>query len=75
MPQKIINFNAKVFADADAAYLYRQEELTAQLLEKTVLDLLNDSSKLKTMSEKTASLALNNSAKLVANMIRNRRGL
>jgi UDP-N-acetylglucosamine--N-acetylmuramyl-(pentapeptide) pyrophosphoryl-undecaprenol N-acetylglucosamine transferase len=68
-------YNAKVFADADAAYLYRQEELTAQLLEKTVLDLLNDSSKLKTMSEKTASLALNNSAKLVANMIRNRRGL
>lgn len=63
-------YNAKVFADAGAAYLYIQDQLTSELLNKTVLNLLDEPKKLQEMSEKAASLATKNSAEKIANLIR-----
>ncbi|WP_013325150.1 undecaprenyldiphospho-muramoylpentapeptide beta-N-acetylglucosaminyltransferase [Gloeothece verrucosa] len=63
-------YNARVFADAGAAYLYRQEELTPQLLEKVVLDLLNSPEILPQMTEKTANLAVIDSAQRLAALVR-----
>lgn len=64
-------YNAKVFADANAAYLFRQEELTPELLNKTVSNLLNNPQLLQEMASKTESLAVKNSAEIVANILRN----
>lgn len=64
-------YNAKVFAEGKAAYLYRQEELTPEFLTETVLNLLKDPQKLQEMSVKTASLAIKDSAEILATMIRN----
>jgi UDP-N-acetylglucosamine--N-acetylmuramyl-(pentapeptide) pyrophosphoryl-undecaprenol N-acetylglucosamine transferase len=63
-------YNAKVFAEAGAAYLYRQEELSPELLEKKVLQLLNNPDKLREMANKAASLGSNNSANILANLLR-----
>jgi UDP-N-acetylglucosamine--N-acetylmuramyl-(pentapeptide) pyrophosphoryl-undecaprenol N-acetylglucosamine transferase len=63
-------YNAKVFADAGAAYCYRQADLTPQLLEKQVLELLNSPEQLQQMSEKMASLAIADSAKRLADVLR-----
>nr|WP_245817542.1 undecaprenyldiphospho-muramoylpentapeptide beta-N-acetylglucosaminyltransferase [Hydrococcus rivularis] len=63
-------YNAKVFADAGAAFIYRQGELTAELLEKQVLDLLKSPEKLQQMSEKIANLTLLDSAERLANLVR-----
>ncbi|PSF37305.1 undecaprenyldiphospho-muramoylpentapeptide beta-N-acetylglucosaminyltransferase [Aphanothece hegewaldii CCALA 016] len=64
-------YNAKVFADADAAYLYRQDELSSELLEKKVLELLASPQKLDFMATQSASLAYIDSAERLANLIRN----
>ncbi|ACK71898.1 UDP-N-acetylglucosamine--N-acetylmuramyl-(pentapeptide) pyrophosphoryl-undecaprenol N-acetylglucosamine transferase [Gloeothece citriformis PCC 7424] len=64
-------YNGKVFADAGAAYLYSQKDLTPQLLEKVVLDLLNSPAKLQEMAEKTGKLAVADSAKRLADLVRN----
>jgi UDP-N-acetylglucosamine--N-acetylmuramyl-(pentapeptide) pyrophosphoryl-undecaprenol N-acetylglucosamine transferase len=63
-------YNAKVFADAGAACVYRQEDLTPQLLENQVLDLLKSPEKLQVMAEKASSLALLDSAEKLAQLIR-----
>jgi UDP-N-acetylglucosamine--N-acetylmuramyl-(pentapeptide) pyrophosphoryl-undecaprenol N-acetylglucosamine transferase len=63
-------YNAKVFADAGAAFMYRQAELTPQLLESQVLELLKAPEKLQQMSEKMASLALVDSAERLADLVR-----
>ena len=63
-------YNAKVFADAGAAYLYRQEELSTELLEKKVLELLNNSNQLQEMANKASFLVNNNSAKILADLLR-----
>ncbi len=62
-------YNAKVFADRKAAYLFREEELTPEILNQTVLGIFDDQSKLQLMSENTASLALKNSSEIIAKMI------
>ena len=62
-------YNAKVFADAGAAYLYRQEELSPELLEKKVLELLNNSHQLQEMADKSSFLETKNSAKILANLL------
>jgi UDP-N-acetylglucosamine--N-acetylmuramyl-(pentapeptide) pyrophosphoryl-undecaprenol N-acetylglucosamine transferase len=64
-------YNAKVFADAGAACLYRQDELTAETLEKTVLELLRSPGRLEEMAFRSASLAYTDSAGRLANLIRN----
>ncbi len=63
------SFNAKVFVDAGAAYCYQQKELTEQMLTEIVLDLLKNPEKLKKMQQKTAELAVIDSAEKLANLI------
>ncbi|MGI0480333.1 undecaprenyldiphospho-muramoylpentapeptide beta-N-acetylglucosaminyltransferase [Geminocystis sp. CENA526] len=63
-------YNALEFANAEASELFRQPELTSDLLTKTVLNLLNNPDKLKDMAEKAGNLALKDSAKILAKMIR-----
>jgi UDP-N-acetylglucosamine--N-acetylmuramyl-(pentapeptide) pyrophosphoryl-undecaprenol N-acetylglucosamine transferase len=63
-------YNAKVFADAGAALTYRQSELTPQLLETQVLELLRSQQKRQQMSVKMADLALVDSAERLANLVR-----
>lgn len=63
-------YNAQVFVAAGAAYVYPQGKLTAQVLESQVLTLLNSPEKLQQMVEKTASLAVIDSAELLADLVR-----
>ena len=64
-------YNAQVFADADAALVYRQAELTAEILRDRVLELLQSPSKLEKMREKTAELAIIDSAERLATIVSN----
>lgn len=63
-------YNAQVFADAGAAYLYRQDQLTAQVLEDKVLELLRSPQPLQEMAQKAASLAVTDSAERLAALVR-----
>ena len=63
-------YNAQVFADAGAAYLYRQDQLTPQVLESKVLDLLRSPQKLEQMAHKAAALAVTDSAERLAALVR-----
>jgi UDP-N-acetylglucosamine--N-acetylmuramyl-(pentapeptide) pyrophosphoryl-undecaprenol N-acetylglucosamine transferase len=63
-------YNARVFADAGAAYLYRQDELTAEILAGLGLDLLKSPDKLDEMSQKMAALAVGESAEKLASLIK-----
>lgn len=62
--------NAQVFADAGAAMIYRQESLTNQLLKSKVLELLQSPTQLETMVEQAGSLAVADSAKQLADLVR-----
>lgn len=64
-------YNAKVFADAGAAYLCRQNEISPEWLENTVLELLKSPQKLEQMATQAVSLADVNSASRIADLIRN----
>ena len=64
------SFNAKVFVDAGAAYCYQQKELTEQILTEIVVDLLKNPDNLKKMQQKTAELAVIDSAEKLANLIK-----
>ena len=64
-------YNAQVFADVEAAIVYRQEQLTANILRDRVLELLQSSTQLEKMSEKTATLAITDSADRLASIINN----
>jgi UDP-N-acetylglucosamine--N-acetylmuramyl-(pentapeptide) pyrophosphoryl-undecaprenol N-acetylglucosamine transferase len=64
------SYNAKVFGDAGAAFVYRQSDLSASVLETRVLELLKAPELLETMAHKSAELALVNSAELLANLVR-----
>lgn len=64
------NFNAQVFAKAGAALVFRQSELTADLLKSKVLHLLSDGEYLKKMSETARKLAVTDSAERLANLVR-----
>lgn len=63
-------YNAREFANAGAALVFRQGELTAELLESKIIDLLDNPEKLQDMTEKTASLVIPDSADLLANLLR-----
>ena len=63
-------FNAASFADAGAALVFRQAELTPELLESKVLNLLQTPQILQQMAEKAASLAVTDSAQRLAAMLR-----
>ncbi len=63
-------YNAQVFVNAGAAVMYRQSELTATILETRVLEWLNSATTLEQMSAKTKTLAVNDSATRLANLVR-----
>ncbi|BAQ64930.1 undecaprenyldiphospho-muramoylpentapeptide beta-N-acetylglucosaminyltransferase [Geminocystis sp. NIES-3709] len=62
-------YNGQEFVNSGASLLFRQDQLTSDLLSKTVLDLLNNSDKLADMGEKASNLALIDSAKILAEII------
>ncbi len=64
------SYNAQVFADSQAAYVYRQADLTSAILEKSVLELLQSSEKRQQMAQNAASLAVVDSAKRLSELIR-----
>lgn len=63
-------FNATSFVDAGAAFVFRQAELTPQLLESKVLNLLQSPQLLQEMAQKTATLAVRDSAERLATLVR-----
>jgi UDP-N-acetylglucosamine--N-acetylmuramyl-(pentapeptide) pyrophosphoryl-undecaprenol N-acetylglucosamine transferase len=64
------SYNAKVFEDAGAAYVYSQKKLTPEILENVVLDLLRSPEKLTAMAEAAGSLAIIDSAEKLADLVR-----
>lgn len=63
-------FNAASFSDAGAALVFRQSELTPQLLDSKVLHLLQSPQVLENMAQKAASLAVTDSAERLAALVR-----
>jgi UDP-N-acetylglucosamine--N-acetylmuramyl-(pentapeptide) pyrophosphoryl-undecaprenol N-acetylglucosamine transferase len=63
-------YNARVFADAGAAQLHQQADLTANQLQQQVLDLLQSPSRLQQMAAAAHQLAVSNSAEQLANLVR-----
>ncbi|MEB3292894.1 MAG: undecaprenyldiphospho-muramoylpentapeptide beta-N-acetylglucosaminyltransferase [Synechococcales bacterium] len=62
-------YNAKVFVEAGAAEMFRQEQLLPETLQTLVLDLLNSPDRDR-MAKQAASLAVPDSAHQVAQLIR-----
>lgn len=63
-------FNAASFADTGAALVFRQAELTPQLLQSQVLNLLHSPQLLQEMAQKAAALAVPDSAERLAALVR-----
>lgn len=63
-------YNAQVFANAGAAEVYRQSQLTPPLLERKVLELLRSPQSLHAMAHKAAALAVPDSAERLAALVR-----
>jgi len=63
-------FNAAGFADADAALVFRQADLTPEVLESKVLNLLQSPQLLEQMAKNAASLAVTDSAERLAALVR-----
>jgi UDP-N-acetylglucosamine--N-acetylmuramyl-(pentapeptide) pyrophosphoryl-undecaprenol N-acetylglucosamine transferase len=63
-------FNAASFASTGAALVFRQTELTPELLESKVLHLLQSPQVLQTMAQKTADLAVADSGERLADLVR-----
>jgi len=63
-------YNAKVFAKAGAALLYQQSELTPELLQSQVLQLLQSPEQLQQMTEAASKLAVTDSAEQLAALVR-----
>ncbi|MEA5470957.1 undecaprenyldiphospho-muramoylpentapeptide beta-N-acetylglucosaminyltransferase [Spirulina sp. 06S082] len=62
-------YNALAFKEAEAALIYRQQQLTPEILEKEVLRLLNNPDELERMSENAGTLAVADSAERLAALI------
>ncbi|HBB35966.1 MAG TPA: undecaprenyldiphospho-muramoylpentapeptide beta-N-acetylglucosaminyltransferase [Cyanobacteria bacterium UBA8803] len=63
-------FNAASFAAAGAAVVFRQSDLTPELLESKVLHLIKSPEILQQMAEKAGSLAIVDSAERLAALVR-----
>jgi len=63
-------FNAEIFAEVGAAMVFRQAELTPDVLEGQVLNLINSPQNLEQMAQRAASLAVTDSAERLAILIR-----
>ncbi|MEM9537938.1 MAG: undecaprenyldiphospho-muramoylpentapeptide beta-N-acetylglucosaminyltransferase [Cyanobacteria bacterium P01_E01_bin.42] len=64
-------YNALAFKEAEAALIYRQNQLTPELLAKEVLDLLDSPDRLTKMAENAATLAAIDSAQQLATLVEN----
>lgn len=64
------SFNAASFAEAGAALVFPQAELTPELLESKVLNLLQSPQLLQAMAQKAATLAVPDSAERLAVLVR-----
>ncbi|MBW4653723.1 MAG: undecaprenyldiphospho-muramoylpentapeptide beta-N-acetylglucosaminyltransferase [Kaiparowitsia implicata GSE-PSE-MK54-09C] len=62
-------FNAQVFAAAGAAHLYQQADLTADILQHQVSELLQHPERLQQMAEAASQLAIADSAQQLAIVI------
>lgn len=62
-------YNAAVFAKAGAALVYRQAELTPQLMQTEVLNLLHSPEQLEKMAQQAASLAVTDSVQRLATLV------
>ena len=62
-------YNAKVFSEQNAALVFNQSELTTEKLQAEVLELLKSPEKLKEMAIQAENLAVEDSAKQLANLI------
>jgi UDP-N-acetylglucosamine--N-acetylmuramyl-(pentapeptide) pyrophosphoryl-undecaprenol N-acetylglucosamine transferase len=63
-------YNAAAFAASNAALVCRQDELTAKSLQETVLQLVQDPTRLQSMSKAAAALAIPDSAAMLAELVR-----
>ena len=64
------SYNAAAFAEAGAALVCRQVDLTADILRDTVLKLVKDSTRRQKMSKAAAGLAIHDSAEQLAKRVR-----
>lgn len=62
-------FNGQEFVKAEASVLFRQQDITADELAQTVLNLLDDREKLTKMGENAYKLVLEDSAKILAQIV------
>lgn len=62
-------YNAQVFADAQAALLYRQAQLTPEILENAVLNCLKHPETLESMAKQAQRLAVLDSAEQLATLV------
>jgi UDP-N-acetylglucosamine--N-acetylmuramyl-(pentapeptide) pyrophosphoryl-undecaprenol N-acetylglucosamine transferase len=63
-------FNAMVMVRAGAAEMFRQSELSAEQLQKVVLELLEDRDRLENMAKQAKSIAIIDSAERTAQLVR-----
>ncbi len=63
-------YNAAVFEKAGAALVFRQKDLTAEVLKERVLDLIKSPDKLQKMTASAAALAVPDSSDRVAKLVR-----
>jgi UDP-N-acetylglucosamine--N-acetylmuramyl-(pentapeptide) pyrophosphoryl-undecaprenol N-acetylglucosamine transferase len=63
-------YNGKVFTTAGAAMMFQQSELTAQLLQERVLELLHNPQELRKMGETAKAIAVPDSAEKLAQLVR-----
>ena len=64
------SYDTKVFEEAGTAQVYSQKQLTPEILENVVLDLLRSPEKLAVMAEAASSLAIIDSAEKLADLVR-----
>lgn len=62
-------YNAQILAEVGAALVFRQGELTPEILETQVLNLLQQPEQLKQMGEKAHAIALADSAQRLAQLV------
>ncbi len=62
--------NAKVLADADAAIIIKEEELSADILLSSIKEIIFDDKKLKSMQENAYKLAFINANADIINLIK-----
>ncbi|MEC4819077.1 MAG: UDP-N-acetylglucosamine--N-acetylmuramyl-(pentapeptide) pyrophosphoryl-undecaprenol N-acetylglucosamine transferase, partial [Scytonema sp. PMC 1069.18] len=63
-------YNAKVFTSVNGAIVFKQSDLTPEILQKKVLDLLHNPEELQSMGKAAKSVAVPDSAEKLAQLVR-----